>query len=249
MYVEKHERMVVADSDSPDIPLLFIHGFNNTTKTWVPLLPYFTQYTRIMFDVEPHGRTGVSGKPINTPNHAIDVDDILAYFGYNNAIIVAHSAGTLIAMQFAHDFPGKAKRLVLLGPLMQPLPAELLDITELVRTQTFEQIVAINTSWLSEQCKERQDLLALIASEVERHEDRREYLARYFDGMARYKFEGVGGVETWVIRGLQDTAVHKGAEESVRALTNARMLDVDTGHYFAWEDLPATVAAVRTALG
>ncbi|KAJ3533879.1 hypothetical protein NM688_g7219 [Phlebia brevispora] len=248
LYVEKYDRVTDLQIETPDTPLLFIHGFSYTIKTWIPLLPHFPQYTRIVFDAEPHGRTGASGGPINTPNHAIDVNDILTYFGYGSAILIAHSAGTMIAMQFAHDFPGKAKKLVLLGPLGQPLSPEVHTGPHLVRTLPFEQILAINTSWLGKQRKDDAEILALIESELRQHYGNREDLVRYLEGFAAFEFEGVNGVETWVIKGLQDTAISADAPGSVCKLTNGTMLEVDTGHFFAWEDLSATVAALDTAL-
>lgn len=260
VYVEKHGRVTPptnGEPPTPDIPVVFVHGFNYTIKTWVPLLPYFTDYTRIVSDSEPYGRTGASGLHggrIDTASHVHDIDDILFHFGYasGQVMIVGHSGGTLATIQFAHDFPLRTRKIILLGPIMQPIRQVLKDAaaSQLILTRPWEQFLVNHQSWLGHKKRHDSAVLALIESEMRGHEDRREAQQAYIQGLADFEFKGAGGVdvEAWVVKGLQDSAVQPSEAEAVAGLLDARIFEVDTGHFFAWEDLEATVKAVRTAL-
>ncbi|THH00354.1 hypothetical protein EW026_g2187 [Hermanssonia centrifuga] len=247
VYAEIHSR---TSGGSPDIPIIFIHGFLNTTLTWVPVLPYFTGYTRILYDMEGHGNTPAGDAPITISSLAQDLNDILDYHGYDEAIVVGHSAGTTVAMQFAHQFPRKTELLVLMGPLGLPLPRdEMMANADLIRNMSMEDMVAHVMQWLGRRGKKDPKIRALVRSETERHDKLREGVARHMEAVAQYIFAGVGDVETWVVRGMDDRISHEKAAESVRKLVHGRMIVLETGHYFTWENLDAAVDALDRALG
>ena len=118
----------------PDIPIIFIPGILNTTKTFTPLIPHLPEYTRIVYDMAGHGETPAGDATITITSLAQDINDVLAYYGYQHAIVVGHSAGAILALQFAAQFPGKAEKLILMGPLRLPLiKVEQLNNANLIR--------------------------------------------------------------------------------------------------------------------
>lgn len=248
VYAEIHYRDTV--TDEPDIPIVFLHGFLNTTVTWDSVLPYFPDYTRISYDQEGHGNTPAGMAQITISSLAEDLNGILEHYGYDKAMIVAHSAGAVIALQFANQYPGKTQSLVLMGPLGLPLPRDdMMANADLIRTMPLEDMVTYVMQWLGKRGKRDPAIRARVRSETERHDTLREGVARHMEAVAQYKFAGVGGVETWIIRGLEDGISTDKAVESVRKLTHASVIPLNTGHYFTWEDLDAAVDALDLALG
>ena len=246
VYAVKHDRDGSRTS-APDIPLFFIHGFYHSSRTWEPIFPFFPQYTRIAFDVEPHGHTGSIGGSLTTKQHAEDAKNVLEYFGYSKAILFGHSAGSLIVHQFAHDYPEKAVKLVYLGPLRLP-HGKRTRATNFYDTVTYDDLFKLHVSWAGKRKREDPELRAILKAEPCRLEPVRKFVKQYWAEMMRFEFQGTNDIEAWVIKGTEDTAIHPNACEVIRDLTRARMIEVQTGHFFTFEDPEATAAAIEITL-
>lgn len=249
VYAEMYPRDPSPSTNTPDIPLIFIPGFVNSTRTFTPLIPYFPNYTRIIYDMEGHGYTPAGPAPITIESLAQDLHDVLAFYGYKRSIVIGHSAGALIALQYAHQFPGAAARLVLMGPLGLPLPKEfMMANANLVREMPIEAMVAHVSSFLGAKGLNDAAISGQVRAETERHDPLREGVARHMEGVASYEFAEYGDVPTTIIRAVEDTISTAEAAESVRKLTGAEVITLDRGHYFTWENLDKAVEALRKVL-
>ena len=96
----------------------------------------------IRFDFDGHGRSPLTG-PVSIGALADDVGAVLDHVGVDTAHVIGHSAGTIVAQDFASRNPDRTAKLVLLGPIRE-LPdagrAGLRDRAATVREQTIGAI-------------------------------------------------------------------------------------------------------------
>ncbi|PXW25891.1 UNVERIFIED_CONTAM: 2-keto-4-pentenoate hydratase/2-oxohepta-3-ene-1,7-dioic acid hydratase in catechol pathway [Williamsia faeni] len=98
---------------------VLIHGLGGATTVYEPQVAALSETHRVLrYDLSGHGRSPVAG-----PNSIDDwVDELLALLdtkGIDQAALVAHSMGTLVATTFAANHPDRVSKLALLGPVRQ----------------------------------------------------------------------------------------------------------------------------------
>jgi len=105
-------------------PLVLIHGYTDSARDWVPLLPYLDKSRRIILvDIRGHG---LSSKPeccYTRVDFAYDIRLLLDRLQVQDADIVGHSLGSIIAQTFAEYWPERTHRLVLVSSTGGPHPA------------------------------------------------------------------------------------------------------------------------------
>ncbi len=99
-------------------PVIFVHGGGSQAGEWAPLLPHLSGSRRhLVVDRPGHGlsyKLNYTGIPIRQA--AVEyVTDLLDGLGIERATLVGNSMGGYFALCFAHAFPGRVERLVLLG--------------------------------------------------------------------------------------------------------------------------------------
>jgi len=104
-----------SDSDAHKKSLVFIHGSGGDHTAW---LNQYTQlkekYNTAMIDLPGHGRSGGSGES-HVKDYCIWINKLLDVLGLNEPILVGHSLGAAIALQFAVDHSEKIAGIVCLG--------------------------------------------------------------------------------------------------------------------------------------
>ena len=100
-------------TDGPD--LVFLHGMTDNSRSWSLIAPYFaSKYHLYLLDQRGHGD---SGKPdlrmYPVSMYAADLAAFMEAKGIAKADIVGHSLGSMIAQNFAVNYPEKVNRLVL----------------------------------------------------------------------------------------------------------------------------------------
>jgi pimeloyl-ACP methyl ester carboxylesterase len=104
----------MGDPDGP--PVVLIHGFTDSARDWVPMLPYLPKRDRlILVDLRGHG---VSSKPeccYSRLDFAYDVKLLLDALHIDKADVVGHSLGSIVAQTFAENWPERTGRVVLIS--------------------------------------------------------------------------------------------------------------------------------------
>jgi len=99
--------------------VVFLHGFPGSHKGLVELADCFTDYRLIIPDLPA---CGVS-EPLRThhslKNYAAWLNDFLTALSVDRAIIVSHSFGARIALQYSINHPKRVEKLVLIAPVMK----------------------------------------------------------------------------------------------------------------------------------
>ena len=87
-------------------PLLLIHGVTLQAGVWSPQFHLMADRYRILaLDVRGHGKSVAGSDGFGRTVSARDVATVLDHFDLHDAIIVGHSMGGMITMEFAGDFP------------------------------------------------------------------------------------------------------------------------------------------------
>ena len=100
-------------------PLVFIHGYTSSLRNWEELFPLLPPgYTATFFDLRGAGE---SDRPAaggyNPASYAADIERATRELGIETFTLLGHSMGGGTAMQFAVDYPGRLRRLVLVAPI------------------------------------------------------------------------------------------------------------------------------------
>ncbi len=108
-----HHQIAAADGGSLHVierghgrPLLLIHGITLQAGVWSPQLHQLADRYRVLaLDVRGHGRSRAGEDGFGRKIAARDVASVLDHFDLHGTVIVGHSMGGMILMEFAADFP------------------------------------------------------------------------------------------------------------------------------------------------
>jgi pimeloyl-ACP methyl ester carboxylesterase len=97
-------------------PVVLIHGYTDSARDWVPLVPYLAGSLRlILVDIRGHGRSGKPECCYTRLDFAYDIKLLLDALGVRQADIVGHSLGSIIAQTFAEYWPERTRRVILIA--------------------------------------------------------------------------------------------------------------------------------------
>lgn len=104
-------------SDRPT--LVFIHGLGGSASAWFPYESIFGEtHNLLTFDLRGHGKSAKYTRPEDyaLKNSADDLYALLTHLHIETCVLVSHSFGTLVALEFLHANPEKVSSVVLLSP-------------------------------------------------------------------------------------------------------------------------------------
>ena len=255
IYAEIHPAAGGADADPT--PIVFIHGFLYSSSSFTPVLSHLSARTRVIFDLEGRGQSTLESMASWSLDSAVStIVLVLSHFGYppgTQVDVVAHSQGGIsLAVLFSQSAnPStfyKVRRLVLMGPADPAEPPEMaLAFACQVRSQETNDLVLCLFSWLGADAKSSQELISSISEKLLANVSyNRPFVSRMIE--AAVSVPGIwtakGSVdELWIVFGRQDGYFGW----SVRNMVE-HTKEVDTGHFFAWENAEATGKALREIL-
>ena len=112
---------VVDEGEGPAI--VFVHGLGGTANVFDPAASALVGDHRVIcFDLTGHGMSPLA-KETSIAGWADDVVAILDDCGVEQASVVAHSMGTIVAQQVIASCPHRVDKVVLLGPIRDLAPA------------------------------------------------------------------------------------------------------------------------------
>ena len=102
--------------DPAGTPVVLIHGYTDSARDWVPLIPYLAPRLRlILVDIRGHGRSAKPECCYTRADFAYDIKLLLDALHVERADIVGHSLGSIIAQTFAELWPERTGRVVLIS--------------------------------------------------------------------------------------------------------------------------------------
>jgi len=101
------------------LPIIFLHGFPGSHKGLIELADNFADHRLIIPDLPACGISEPLRMHHSLKNYAAWLNDFLTALSVDNAIIVGHSFGARVALQFSINHSEKVERLVLIAPVMK----------------------------------------------------------------------------------------------------------------------------------
>lgn len=101
---------------SGPLTLILTHGLAATGDTWRGIVDRVAPCYRVLtWDLRGHGRSAAPTGPYAIADLAGDLAAVLDDAGIDRAVVLGHSAGGVIALQFALDHPQRLAGLALVG--------------------------------------------------------------------------------------------------------------------------------------
>lgn len=100
------------------LPVVFLHSLAGSTSQWSAQLEHLRKERRaVALEWRCHGRSGVPGNgDYSFPAVAADVDEAVDWLGIERFVLVGHSGGGLVALEYAADRQERVAGLLLADP-------------------------------------------------------------------------------------------------------------------------------------
>jgi 3-oxoadipate enol-lactonase len=232
-------------------PLLLVHGLMVSGAMFDPLLPLLAARRVIVPDLRGHGNSQHLPPPYTPQQHARDLAELLDDRGIAQTDVLGYSQGGATAQQFAHDYPERVRRLILVctyahnmltwrerieGALMPAL-------VRLLGVESVARLMAENAGELT--AEQAEHLRAMIAAN-----GKAQALASIH---ALQTFDSRGWLRelrcpTLIIAGAQDRAVPLHHAYLLRNSIPNATLDIiqGAGHTLLWTHSAELVASIET---
>lgn len=107
-------------------PLVMVHGVGLNASAWAPQIEEFSaQYRVIAYDTLGHGGSALPPAGATLEDYAAQLSSLLDYLGIDQAILLGHSLGALIATLFSLDRPERVLGLIAANPVYRRSDAQL----------------------------------------------------------------------------------------------------------------------------
>jgi pimeloyl-ACP methyl ester carboxylesterase len=113
------------------LPAVFLHSLAGNASQWSSQLEHLRPERRaVALEWRGHGRSGAPADgDYSVPSAAADVEEAVGRLGLERFVLVGHSGGGLVALQYAADHPERVAGLLLADPSgdFRKVPAEQMD--------------------------------------------------------------------------------------------------------------------------
>jgi len=97
-------------------PVLVIHGYTDSTRDWIHLVPYLDPHLRlILVDIRGHGKSSKPECCYSRWDFAYDIRLLMDQLKIARADVIGHSLGTFITQTLAEDWPERVRKVVLIS--------------------------------------------------------------------------------------------------------------------------------------
>jgi pimeloyl-ACP methyl ester carboxylesterase len=109
-------RLVYVELGNPKgEPLLLLHGYTDTSRSWSLLVPYLGKYRLLIPDQRGHGAADAPECCYGTSQYAFDAKLFMDALGVDRAAVAGHSMGSMVAITIAAEYPDRVSSIVLIG--------------------------------------------------------------------------------------------------------------------------------------
>ena len=110
-----------------EIQLVFLHGWGTDSGSLLPLAQLFTeQFDVYLVDFAGFGKSKQPDSVWTTKDYATDLDSFITTLPLKKTVLIGHSFGGRVAVQYAANYSDKINGVALIGCAGFPLPKSLL---------------------------------------------------------------------------------------------------------------------------
>lgn len=109
-------RLAYVEAGDPNgDPLLLLHGFTDSSRSFSPMVPYLSGYRLLIPDQRGHGASDAPECCYGSSQFAYDARLFLDALGVKHAAVAGHSLGSMVAISLAADHPERVSKVILIG--------------------------------------------------------------------------------------------------------------------------------------
>jgi non-heme chloroperoxidase len=98
------------------LPVIFLHGYTDSCRSFGPLLDHLpSEFHAVALTQRGHGGSDRPSGAYSLRAMAYDIAEFLDELGFEQAVVVGHCMGGLVAQRFALDFPSRTAGLVVIN--------------------------------------------------------------------------------------------------------------------------------------
>jgi esterase len=121
-------------------PLIILHGLFGLSDNWVTLGRTLAEHYNVMLvDLRNHGQSPHSSQ-FSYDAMSGDLSELFEELNIPQAILIGHSLGGKLAMQFALDNPEKVEKLIIVDIAPKPTPLKHLEIIKAMLEADFDKL-------------------------------------------------------------------------------------------------------------
>jgi pimeloyl-ACP methyl ester carboxylesterase len=99
--------------------VVLIHGYAETSTMWKPIIPLLVQrFTVIAPDLPGIGDSSIPNGGLDMKNAAVSVHALVRSLGIQQAEVVGHDIGLMVAYAYAAQFPSEVTKLVVMDAFL-----------------------------------------------------------------------------------------------------------------------------------
>jgi pimeloyl-ACP methyl ester carboxylesterase len=220
-----------------DYTIICVHGWGSNALTYRYLLRFLSPYFRVIaFDLKGHGESDKEDDSYDIEQFTEELAQLIEHYNPKNFILVGHSMGTAIVMNYLYINPFRANAAVLLSgaanfrePLPRLVPLILTHMDERLKNLAVELTLSILSS--SKMPKDIQKVLREQLKKTPYHVYRSALLNTIF---AWKKDEDLGKITTPIlimVGGKDILTPQKNSEKLNQLLPNSRLVIIpDVNH-------------------
>lgn len=147
----KHEQVIQLNykvlGPPEGAPLIILHGLFGSLDNWQYLAKRWAEMGFQVFSIDQrnHGKSPhISNQPHDYPTLAHDLHDFMAHHELDSAIIIGHSMGGKVAMQFGHFYPNMVKQLIVVDMAPRVYKGGHEDVFEAIESLDLTQVNSRN---------------------------------------------------------------------------------------------------------
>jgi pimeloyl-ACP methyl ester carboxylesterase len=108
----------VRRGDASGVPVIFLHGVTDSWRSFEWMLPHLpSTINAYAISVRGHGGSDRPAHGYDAEDFARDINGFMERLEIPSAVVVGHSMGSGIALQFALEYPSRTRALVLMGAM------------------------------------------------------------------------------------------------------------------------------------
>jgi pimeloyl-ACP methyl ester carboxylesterase len=96
-------------------PLLLLHGYTDTSRSWSLVAPHLANYRLLIPDQRGHGASEAPECCYGTTQFAYEARLVLDALAIRRAAVAGHSLGSMVAITMAAEYPDRVSSMVLIG--------------------------------------------------------------------------------------------------------------------------------------
>jgi pimeloyl-ACP methyl ester carboxylesterase len=96
-------------------PLLLLHGYTDSSRSWSLTAPHLAGYRLLIPDQRGHGAADAPPCCYGISNYAYDAVLLMDALGVRRAAIAGHSMGSMVAIHMAAQYPDRVASIILVG--------------------------------------------------------------------------------------------------------------------------------------